>query len=187
VTIFTSQWTVRFLNTTLLHICCVETCPEVAIDRLGTHDLENFFGFLRWDADNINTPEQMIRTIAQTDIVKEANHDLGLDEPVHERVNLGGVHISDEEPSAKKSHLKLPLGLDAETIAACCLLVVDRHSGNMPEFPQIGFLRFVEYLKMLAIAARASRTNSETEQRFISGSGSRIITGFAAHRAPGCE
>jgi hypothetical protein len=78
VTIFTSQWTVRFLNTTLLHICCVETCPEVAIDRLGTHDLENFFGFVRWDADNIHTPEQMIRTIAHTDIVKEANNDLGL-------------------------------------------------------------------------------------------------------------
>jgi hypothetical protein len=33
VTIFTTPWTQRFLNTVLLHISAIETCDELAIER----------------------------------------------------------------------------------------------------------------------------------------------------------
>jgi hypothetical protein len=42
VTIFTSQWTVRFLNTVVSFISCVEKYTRLALDRLGMHSEENF-------------------------------------------------------------------------------------------------------------------------------------------------
>jgi hypothetical protein len=85
-----------------------------------------------------------------------------------------------KEPAGKIFNLKLPSGLDPETIATDRLLGADPE--HMSDFAQIVFLRFVEYLKLLA--CQASRISSETEQRLISEPGSRIIIGFAAHRAP---
>jgi hypothetical protein len=38
----------------------------------------------------------MIRTIANTDIIKGANRDLGLEEQIKKRINLGGVHYDDQ-------------------------------------------------------------------------------------------
>jgi hypothetical protein len=31
----------------------LDACINLAIERLSTHPLENFFGFVRWDVDDI--------------------------------------------------------------------------------------------------------------------------------------
>jgi hypothetical protein len=53
---------------------------------------------MQMDAHDINTYEEMTRTISQTDIVKEAYHLLELEEVVPGRANLAGVHL-DEQPN----------------------------------------------------------------------------------------
>jgi hypothetical protein len=75
-TIFSSQWAVRFLNAILLLIFSLNHYQQFSLDRLGTHPLENFFGFMRWDANNINTADEMITTITHMDIVKKADQAL---------------------------------------------------------------------------------------------------------------
>jgi hypothetical protein len=88
LTILTSQWSVRFLDTSLLIIFSIENYEFIALDRESTHPLENFFGYVRMDCEDINTPEQMTTTIAHTDIVKEAMQVLELRHRVPGRENL---------------------------------------------------------------------------------------------------
>jgi hypothetical protein len=104
-TIFTSEW-VRFLNAVLLFRFSLSNDSHLALDRLSAHPLENFFGFVRWDANNININNEMIGTIAHPDIVQEADRALELEE--HYRVNLAGVHIDENPPRAKTFHIQMP-------------------------------------------------------------------------------
>jgi hypothetical protein len=186
--IFTSQWTVRFLDTSLSLMLCVKKYIKLALDRVSTHPEENFFGYVRWDSGDINTSGQMLRTISQTDIVKEAERSLGVEENVRKRTNLAGVHYDDENPNTKILDIRLSVGLNPEAIAGICLDIVGVASPSeghyTSEWVQVSFLRIVEYFKMIVRAERASQTSSEKDQHFICGSGSRIISGFAAHRPP---
>jgi hypothetical protein len=103
VTVFTSQWTVRFLNTVVSLISRVEKYTRLALDRLGTHQKENFLVFLRWDSNDIDTSDQMVLATTNTNIVKDANRDLGEEEQIKKRVNLRGVHYDEQYPNAKLS------------------------------------------------------------------------------------
>jgi hypothetical protein len=49
LTIFTSEWCERFLDTSLLIIFSIENYEFIALDRESTHPLENFFGYVRMD------------------------------------------------------------------------------------------------------------------------------------------
>jgi hypothetical protein len=62
--------------------------------------LENFFGFVRWDANNINTVNEIVVIIAQ-----EADRPLELEEHVQQHVNPSGVHIDENPPHAKAFHI----------------------------------------------------------------------------------
>jgi hypothetical protein len=145
---------------------------------------KEFFGSVRWDSNGINTSDQMIRTIANTNIVKDATLDLGLEEQIKKRVNLGGVHYDDQSPNVKLFRIPTPSRPDGETIASLCLAVLDQDPECLSEFAQVNFLHFVDYLKTVGQAEEVSVTRSEGNQRFICGSGSRIINGFAAHKPP---
>jgi hypothetical protein len=61
----------------------------------------------------------MIRIIANTDIVKDANRDLGLEEQIKKQVNFGGVHYDDQYPNAKLFRSLIPSGLDGEQWHRC--------------------------------------------------------------------
>jgi hypothetical protein len=181
ITIFTSQWCLRFMDTVLALIVAVEEYDEVALDRVSTHPLENFFGLVRKDANDINTPDEMERTIAHTDIVKEAHRDLGIEEPVRKRVNVGGVHVDSRHPHAKVFEVEMPEGLDHARIAEICLKAVHAQHGLLSEEEQCGFLQVCEYLKALAHAAAASATDKEINHRIIAGSGGQIRTHLVSH------
>jgi hypothetical protein len=52
---------------------------------------------------------------------------------------------------------------------------------------QIAFLQFTEYLLLLKMATDASRTKNEINDRFILGSGSRMVGLITAHGASQAE
>jgi hypothetical protein len=81
-TLFTSQWSVRFMNTVLLLIFSRENYGDIALDRESSHPFETFFGFVRMDSNDVNTPDAMTNTIAHTDMVKESYRVLELEDLV---------------------------------------------------------------------------------------------------------
>jgi hypothetical protein len=156
----------------------------LALDRLSTHPEENFFGFVRWDSNDINTADQMLRTIAHTDLVTEARRNLGLEEEVHKRVNLGGVHYDDRYPSTKYHSINMPSDIDPEIIASICLSLAATYPECVSDFVRSCFQSFVEYLTVIGIAEKSSQRNVHGQERFICGSGSRIINAFHWHESP---
>jgi hypothetical protein len=46
------------------------------------------------------------------------------------------------------------------------------------------FIHFKDYLNLLVTAANVSKTAKEVNQRFISGSGWRIVSFLSTHHAP---
>jgi hypothetical protein len=123
--------------------------------------LENFFGFVRWGANRINTANEMIGTIAHTDIAQEADRDLKLEEHAHHRVNLAGVHIDENPPHAKTFHIEMPTNLDPETIAGISIKVVHIQNGILSDDELVAFLQFRDYLTLIATTAAAGRTSKE--------------------------
>jgi hypothetical protein len=109
--------------------------------------LENFFGFVRMDCENVNTADRMTMTITHTDIVKEAAHSLQLNEHVSGRVNLAGVQLDNNNPSNKiMDHIELANPMAPKAIAQICLKAVHVQQAVLSGEEQIGFLQFREYL-----------------------------------------
>jgi hypothetical protein len=178
LTIFTTQWSVSFLDTSLLIIFSIENYEFIALDRESTHPLENFFGYVRMDGDDVNTPEQMTTTISHTDIVKEAMLALEMPDVVHGRDNIAGVHLTNKAPAKKVYDIALTTPMDPEEIAKILLNSVH---GNLTPEEQLGFQQFRHYMTLLETPARESRINGEINQRFLVGSGTRIVRLLAVH------
>jgi hypothetical protein len=149
--------------------------------------LENFFGFVRWDANNINTVNEMSGTIVHTDTVQEADPALELEEHAHHGVNLAGVRIDENPPHAQTFHIEMPTNLDRETIAGISVKVVHIQQGILSDDGFVAVLQFRDYLILIATAAAASRTSKEIKQRFTCGSGSRSVNMLHAHHAPAAD
>jgi hypothetical protein len=186
-TIFTSEWMIHFLNTVLSFLFPLSNYSYLALDRLSTHPLENLFGFVRWDANNINTVNEMIGTITHTDIIQEADRALELEEHDHHRAKLVGVHIDENPPHAKTFYIEMLTNLDPEAIAGISITVVHIQHGIPSDNGLVAFLQFRDYLTLIATAAAAGRTSKEIKQWFTCGSGSRIVSMFHTHHAPASD
>jgi hypothetical protein len=169
------------LDTSLLLIFSLETYTAIALDCESTHPLENFYGFLRMDCNDINTPEQMMAKIAHTDLVKEAHRVLGLKDRVPGRANLAGVQITGNPPDKVVYDVALTNAIDPQTIAKICLKAVHAKEGSMTDEEQIAFLQFRDFLALLETPARESETYREINQRFNVGSATRIVRLLAVH------
>jgi hypothetical protein len=137
--------------------------------------------------NNIDTVNEMIGTIAHTDIVQEADRVLELEEHTHHRVNLAEVHIDENQPHTKTFYIQMPTNLNSETIAGISIKVVHIQHGILSDGELVAFLQFRDYLTLIATAAAASRTSKEIKQRFKSGSGSHIVSMLHAHHAPAAD
>jgi hypothetical protein len=180
LTIFPKGWSVRFLDTSLLITFSLDNYEFICLDRESTHPLENFFGFVRMDSDDINTGEHMTDTIAQTDIVKEAMGRLELTNKVQGRENLAGVHLTNVKPLKTVYDIALSTPMDPSDVAQLLLKSVHGLDKLTPE-EQLGFQQFRNFLTLLETPARESRTSREIKQRFIVGSSSRIVRLLAVH------
>jgi hypothetical protein len=175
------------LNTVLFILFSLNNYTHLALDPLTIRPLENFFRFVRWDANNLNTANEMTGTIAHTNIAQEADGPVELEEHAHHRVNLAGVHIDDTRPHAKTFHIEMPTNLDPETIAGMWVKVAHVQHGILSDEKLVALLQFPDYLTLVATDAAASRTSKEIKQRFRSGSGSRIVSLLLADRAPASD
>jgi hypothetical protein len=128
VTVFLWPWSRRFTNTVLNLILCIDGYPHIALDRVGTHPLETFFGTMRMDAHDVDTPDEEERSIAHTDIVKDAYRDLGLAVQVRNRISVGGVRVGDTAPRADIFDVPWPENLTPNVVAGICLRAV--HMGH---------------------------------------------------------
>jgi hypothetical protein len=133
---------------------------------------------VRWDANNLNTANEMTGTIAHSDIVQEADRALELEG----HLNPAGVHIDDTPPHAKTFHIEMPTNLDRETIAEICVNIVHVQHGILSDDELVAFIQFRDDLTLVATSAAASRTSKAIKQRFRSGSGSRIVSLLLADR-----
>jgi hypothetical protein len=140
------------------------------------------------DAHDINTPDEMTRTIAHIDIVKEVYRLFELEEVVPGRANLAGVHLEAEPTNEIMYDIVMANRVAPEIIAAICLKAVHAEAGILMEEEQIAFLQSREYLGLLKPAADASRTKNEINTHFTLGSGSgttRLLTLHGRSQAGG--
>jgi hypothetical protein len=180
-TIFTSEWSIRFLNTVPLLIFSIENYESLALNRESTHPLENFFGYVKIDAPDINTPDEMTRTIPHIDIVKEVYRLFELEEVVPGQANLTGLRLEAEPTNEIMSDIVMANLVAPEIIAAICLKATHAEVSVLTEEEKIAFLQFREYLGLLKPAVDASRTRNEINSHSKLGSGSRIIRLLTLH------
>jgi hypothetical protein len=132
---FTSQCSIRFLDTVLLLIFSLENSISLAIDRESTPPLENFFAFMGMDSGEINTSKEMTITISHVDVVKESTGILELGEHVSGRVSLAGVHRGETAPQGTADYIERANVLAPEAISSICLKAVHAREGSLaPEF-----------------------------------------------------
>ena len=70
----------------------VKDCP---LDRIGTHVLENFFGFIRVASKNFHTPKMMLTHTARSVIFRQCTDSLGIHFKHKGRENSGGVKVNE--------------------------------------------------------------------------------------------
>jgi hypothetical protein len=183
LTIFTSQWSIRYLDTIMLFTFSIENYDIIALDRESTHPLENFFGFVRMDGHDVNTAEQTESTIAHTDLVKEAMEALELAQTVPGRENLAGVQLGTAPPDKVIYSIEMENGMSPEAIALICLKAVHVVEAGLDPDEEIAFLQFRHYLTLLQRAADDSKTSREINQRFSVTSAARIVHLVVSHGA----
>jgi hypothetical protein len=85
----------------------------------------------------------MTRTISQTDIVKEADHILELEEVVPARVNFAGVHLDEQPNNAITYHIEMADPIPRpEVMAGIYLKAVHSQADVLRAEEQITFLQF---------------------------------------------
>jgi hypothetical protein len=78
VTLLTTETLIRHLNKLLAIIWLLRDAPDLALDRLSTHPVENFFGRLRRIIHDVNTFNQMLKAIDNLGLMNEGVKALSL-------------------------------------------------------------------------------------------------------------
>jgi hypothetical protein len=79
------------LNTIIIFLYILDKFEDIGLDRLLSHPLENFFGFLRRSIHDVNTFRQMLMATAKSTSVTEAQKKLRLADRIPKRANNSGV------------------------------------------------------------------------------------------------
>ncbi|EAX92441.1 hypothetical protein TVAG_327500 [Trichomonas vaginalis G3] len=72
-----------------------ERIPSFGLDRLGTHPLENFNGYIRVNSLHKDYCRDVVSLIARAHIMKKFEIELGKVLKIRGRYNTGGVHLND--------------------------------------------------------------------------------------------
>jgi hypothetical protein len=128
----------------------------------------------------------MESTIAHTDLVKEAISIMQLDERIPGRANLAGVRLSNT-PQDEDSiyNIALGTGIGPLRIGMSLLKAAQYPERELGAEDGLADREFREFLLFLQKEADESRINSEIDQRFNVGSGSRIVHLITSHGTKG--
>ena len=69
---------------------------NVALDRIGTHVIENFFGNVRYNCNNYDSFENIMSAISYTIIRKRIFYKYQFRIQINKRANAGGIHLYEE-------------------------------------------------------------------------------------------
>lgn len=92
----TEIFIIRIMNLCFGLITAIIKLDNVPLDRIGTHALENYFGFIRIASKNDHTPSMMLTHCARAVIMKQCFIELNCEYKIRKRENVGGVEISQE-------------------------------------------------------------------------------------------
>lgn len=89
---------IRAFNTCAAHFIILHKFNNctISLSRLGTHPLENFFGYLRSLCRSNDMIDNMIRQICKACILKEIDSKLLIQKNINKRLNFGGVKVNSE-------------------------------------------------------------------------------------------
>ena len=84
---------IRAMNATFLTVFAIHTYPEVCLDRIGTHVLENYFGCIRSACYYTNSWENILSSSVTALIIHDINLKYHLQYHIQGRENVAGVKI----------------------------------------------------------------------------------------------
>jgi hypothetical protein len=160
VTLLTKEDLIRHLNTLLAIIWLLREASDIALDRLSTHPVENFFGLLRRMIHDVNTFNQMLKATAnlrlmneRIDILsKEGDSDV---QRIPTRMNMAGVKIrkaqmDEHDSSWFTAHIE-----DPKAVADMCLRAC-HHSEDIDRNNKLEFDELSGHLEQLAVIVGTS-------------------------------
>lgn len=83
------------MNSILGLSCILQNYPDVGIDRIGTHVLENFFGNIRYACENYDSWENILSAVSNGQIRNTIFQNYGINVQIKNRINVGGIHFYD--------------------------------------------------------------------------------------------
>lgn len=108
ICMFTKIQCIRCFNTCLTHFIIIHKfLGQISLGRLGTHPLENFFGYLRGLCRSDDQIDNFLRQIVKACILKEIDQLLDIHKDINKRLNVSGVKIMSGEfndQNFQKSH-----------------------------------------------------------------------------------
>lgn len=78
---------------------------EIALDRIGTHVLENYFGQIRYSCDEFDSWENILSAISYGNIRTQILNKYNIQLPIYNRSNYGGIHIITNSDESKLSNI----------------------------------------------------------------------------------
>ena len=87
---------IRCLNTIILTYSIMISRDKIKLNRIGTHNLENFFGRVRMICKNFDSYENFLCSIVKTLINSKINKKYNLNCKVRNRINVAGGTITNE-------------------------------------------------------------------------------------------
>ena len=88
---------IRSMNATFVSAVALTKFDEIALDRIGTHVLENFFGKIRYMCDNYDSWQHILSATAKAQMISQISAHYHINFMVQGRVNIGGVKVTTEE------------------------------------------------------------------------------------------
>jgi hypothetical protein len=176
VTLLTKEALTRHLNTLLAIIWLLRDASDIALDRLSTHPLENFFGLVRRTIHDVNTFNQMLKATANLCLMNEGIEILSKEgDPdvcrIPTRMNMPGVKIRKAQMDQQDSSWFTDHIEDPKAVADVCLRAC-RHSDDIDRNDRLEFDEFFDYIEQLTLFVRTSNLVNEGNCAFAATSGS---------------
>jgi hypothetical protein len=190
VTLLQERTAIQIFNTVLVLFYLCDQVGDIALGRLSSHPVENFFDFSPRSVHDVNIFAQMLTATARSTIVKQHWRRLALVDHIRTRIGNSVVKIlqgeaSDPAAKGRVTSVALPEPIADPSLLPCVLLghcVFDqsliesriRHGSG-------AFLMYVEYLTVIYNVATVSNIGNEPSIRFISTSRQRMISLLRDH------
>lgn len=88
---------IRAMNLILRLSYVIYNWPNIGIDRIGTHVLENFFGNIRYAYENYDSWENILSAVSNGQIRNSIFQKYGINVQIKNRINVGGIHFYDAD------------------------------------------------------------------------------------------